>query len=46
MLAALAALNNLHMRRWDFEAAYLQGELEIGARNSRLQCAAGTRHHR
>ena len=28
MLAALAALNNLHMRRWDFEAAYLQGELK------------------
>ena len=30
MLAALAALNNLRMRRRDFEAAYLQGELDKG----------------
>lgn len=29
-LCAIAAKCNLHMRRWDFVAAYLQGELEDG----------------
>eukprot|EP00965_Chrysotila_dentata_P029999 998925-Pleurochrysis_carterae.AAC.1 len=30
VLAAIAARDNLSMRRWDFIAAYLQGELEQG----------------
>eukprot|EP00965_Chrysotila_dentata_P124437 4112851-Pleurochrysis_carterae.AAC.2 len=30
VLAALAAANNMRMRRWDFVAAYLQGELQDG----------------
>eukprot|EP00965_Chrysotila_dentata_P244227 6205840-Pleurochrysis_carterae.AAC.1 len=30
VLAALAAANGMHMRRWDFVAAYLQGELQEG----------------
>eukprot|EP00965_Chrysotila_dentata_P086078 2840608-Pleurochrysis_carterae.AAC.1 len=29
-LASLAAQRKLSMRRWDFVAAYLQGELEPG----------------
>ena len=30
VLSSLAAAHNLHMRRWDFVAAYLQGKLEPG----------------
>lgn len=30
MLTAIAALEGLQMRRWDFEAAYLQRELDAG----------------
>eukprot|EP00965_Chrysotila_dentata_P172732 5700381-Pleurochrysis_carterae.AAC.1 len=30
VLAAIAAKDRLTMRRWDFIAAYLQGELEQG----------------
>ena len=30
LLCAIAAKLGLHMRRWDFVAAYLQGELEEG----------------
>eukprot|EP00965_Chrysotila_dentata_P024096 798626-Pleurochrysis_carterae.AAC.1 len=30
VLAAIAARDKLSMRRWDFIAAYLQGELEQG----------------
>ena len=30
LLCALAAAFHLKMRRWDFVAAYLQGELEEG----------------
>ena len=41
MLAALAALDQLHMRRWDFEAAYLQGELEVG---ETVDCSAPPGH--
>ena len=41
MLAAHAALNQLHMRRWDFEAAYLQGELEMG---ETVDCSAPPGH--
>ena len=41
MLAALAALNQLHMRRWDFEAAYMQGELEAG---ETIECSAPPGH--
>eukprot|EP00965_Chrysotila_dentata_P042272 1402068-Pleurochrysis_carterae.AAC.1 len=29
-LASIAACRNLRMRRWDFVAAYLQGELQPG----------------
>eukprot|EP00965_Chrysotila_dentata_P171715 5666521-Pleurochrysis_carterae.AAC.1 len=29
-LASMAAQHNMHMRRWDFVAAYLQGELQDG----------------
>ena len=41
MLAALAALDQLHMRRWDFEAAYLQGDLEVG---ESVDCSAPPGH--
>eukprot|EP00965_Chrysotila_dentata_P070304 2322711-Pleurochrysis_carterae.AAC.1 len=29
-LASMAAQHKMHMRRWDFVAAYLQGELQDG----------------
>ena len=36
VLASLAAKEKLNMRRWDFVAAYLQGELLVSRRQDRL----------
>eukprot|EP00965_Chrysotila_dentata_P143104 4728727-Pleurochrysis_carterae.AAC.1 len=45
-LAAIANSAGMRMRRWDFVAAYLQGDLEQNEVVYCESCAAGIRHHR